>query len=362
MATANPVVEMPVHQTKPTSRIVFTQGGKGGVGKTAFSTLLVEWYASKKAPLALIDMDSENKTRGSLAHFFPEARKANIQRARGLDDFVHVLDEGAPIVVADMGAGAGEVAHRWFDSMHEQAKSNGIAFTAIGLVTPDPASVSSVLAWGKFLQNRVEYLIVKNSITDPADFGCWENDSEAEAFRRVAQPKVISMEYRIPEIEHEVREHGLTLQAVAERKTDVPALKLTASVWRAQAYRRNLFAELDRVKEPLTAVMPPTAPNVIASLADRLTNTQDRETYSALMCYLNRLPPGDEFRQLAELLGLLSLLGQRIPDALVEFLEEFRLKTKAEAEYCAKVEARLANLPKEIADGIDPATACQSHD
>ena len=106
--------------------------------------------------------------------------------------------------------------------------------------------------------------------------------------------------------------------------------------------------------------MPPTAPNLIASLADRLTNTQDRETYSALMCYLNRLPPGDEFRQLAELLGLLSLLGQRIPDALAEFLEEFRSKAKAEAEYCAKVEARLANLPREIADGIDPATVAKA--
>ena len=106
--------------------------------------------------------------------------------------------------------------------------------------------------------------------------------------------------------------------------------------------------------------MPTTAPNVISSLADRLTNTQDRETYSALMCYLNRLPPGDEFRQLAELLGLLSLLGQRIPDALAEFLEEFRSKAKAEAEYCAKVEARLANLPKEIADGIDPATVAKA--
>ena len=106
--------------------------------------------------------------------------------------------------------------------------------------------------------------------------------------------------------------------------------------------------------------MPPTAPNVIGSLADRLTNTQDRETYSALMCYLNRLPPGDEFRQLAELLGLLSLLGQRIPDALAEFLDEFRSKTKAEAEYCAKVESRLANLPKEIADGIDPAAVAKA--
>ena len=106
--------------------------------------------------------------------------------------------------------------------------------------------------------------------------------------------------------------------------------------------------------------MPRTAPNVIASLADRLTNTRDRETYSALMCYLNRLPPGDEFRQLAELFGLLSLLGQRIPDALAEFLEEFRSKAKAEADYCAKVEARLANLPKEIADGIDPAAVAKA--
>jgi hypothetical protein len=251
MASASPVVEIPVRQTKPTNRIAFLQGGKGGVGKTAFATMLIEWYRAKNAPVALIDMDSENKSRGSLAHFFPEARKANIQRARGLDDFVDVLDQGAPIVVADMGAGAGEVAHQWFDSMHAQAKDSGVAFTAIGLVTPDPASVSSILAWGNFLQDRVDYLIVKNSISSPADFACWENDPAAIEFRRLAQPKVITMEYRLPEIEHEAREHGLTLQVVAERKTSVPALKSTASVWRSQAYRRHIFAELDGVKDLL---------------------------------------------------------------------------------------------------------------
>jgi hypothetical protein len=251
MATAAPLIEIPVREAQPTSRIAFLQGGKGGVGKTAFATMLIEWYRTKGAPVALIDMDSENKSRGSLGHFFPDARKVNIQRARGLDDFVDVLDQGAPIVVADMGAGAGEVAHQWFDSMHDQAKDSGVAFTAIGLVTPDPASVSSVLAWGNFLENRVDYLIVKNAISNPADFSCWENDPAAIEFRRLAQPKVISMEYRLPEIEHEAREHGLTLQAVAERKTVVPALKLTASVWRAQAYRRHIFAELDTVKDLL---------------------------------------------------------------------------------------------------------------
>ena len=95
---------------------------------------------------------------------------------------VHVLDEGSPLVIADMGAGAGEVAHQWFDAMHAQARENGVAFTAIGIVTPDPASVSSGLAWGSFLQDRVNYLIVKNSISNPSDFSYWDNDSEAEGF------------------------------------------------------------------------------------------------------------------------------------------------------------------------------------
>jgi hypothetical protein len=59
------------------------------------------------------------------------------------------------------------------------------------------------------------------------------------------------MEFRLSEIEHEAREHGLTLQAVAERRTKLPVLSSTASVWRAQAYRRNIFAELDTVKDLL---------------------------------------------------------------------------------------------------------------
>jgi Mrp family chromosome partitioning ATPase len=42
VATAS-VVEIAAPKAKPTSRIVFTQGGKGGVGKSAFATMLVEW-------------------------------------------------------------------------------------------------------------------------------------------------------------------------------------------------------------------------------------------------------------------------------------------------------------------------------
>ena len=251
MAAAVAQIPVPVQKTEPTSRVVFTQGGKGGTGKTAFATMLVEWYAAHKTPCALIDMDTENKAQGSLAHFFPKARKSNIHLARGLDQFVEVLDKGVPIVVADMGASAGDVAHEWFDSMYESASESGIAFTAIGIVTPDPASVASVLDWATFLQHRVDYLIVKNSTVKLSDFGYWETDPQAVEFRKLFHPQEITMEYRLPDIEFEAREHGLTLNAVADRKTDLPLLSLTGSVWRAQAYRRNIYKELDRVKDLL---------------------------------------------------------------------------------------------------------------
>lgn len=233
----------------PSARVIFTMGGKGGCGKSSFASMLTEWYKSQGIDIGLIDMDAENKRQGSLQHFFREARKTNIQRSRGLDDFLDMIDRGATIVVADQGSGSSEVSSRWFDSVYEPAHEAGIAFTAIGLVTPDPATVSSVLAWGEFLQRRVDYLIVKNAITESADFGYWETDREAEKFRAAFRPQEISMEFRLSEIENEAREAGLTMQAVAERRAkDNALLSSTASVFRAQAYRRNIFTELDRVK------------------------------------------------------------------------------------------------------------------
>ena len=97
-------------------------------------------------------------------------------------------------------------------------------------------------------------------------------------------------------------------------------------------------------------------PDPLASLAGRLTDLQDREKYAALISYVRTLPPTDEFRQLVDMLGLLSLLAQRVPDALAEFLAELREQTKAMGDYHAQVDGRLARLPQEIAQGVD-ATA-----
>jgi hypothetical protein len=61
-----------------------------------------------------------------------------------------------------------------------------------------------------------------------------------------------------------------------------------------------------------------------------------------------------------EMLGLVSLMGQRLPDALGEFLAELRVQSKASAEYHSQVDALLADLPAQIAEGVDPAAIAKS--
>jgi len=198
--------------TTNSKRVVFTMGGKGGVGKTGIMVALAEWFEANEIPVTLLDLDTENKARGSLKHFFNgEVTKVNIHTPAGLDAFVDHLDSGSEIILADMGAGAGQVAADWFEAMFEDVAATGVSFTAVGVVTPDPASVESILAWADRLQDRVQYVVVENATSTLSDFTYW--------------------------------------RSTADRKSSVEELKRASLVMRAQSYRRRLFSEFDRTKE-----------------------------------------------------------------------------------------------------------------
>ena len=233
-------------------RVILSMGGKGGVGKTSLMAALTEWFDANQIPIQLLDLDSENKARGSLTHFFGErAPKVNIHTPAGLDAFVDQLVDGAPVILADMGAGSGQVTYDWFDRMYPDVAGAGIVFTAIGVVTSDPASVESVLAWAARLQQRTEYLIVENSVSPHTDFRYWRDSTQAQEFQSLFHPAVIAMDYRLPELENAARNHGVTLGEIASRTTQAPELRKASLVMRAQSYRRRMFAEFDRVKELL---------------------------------------------------------------------------------------------------------------
>jgi len=230
-------------------RVILTMGGKGGVGKTSFMLVLAEWFAIHEIPVTLLDLDTENKARGSLKHYFDgQVTKVNIHTPAGLDAFVDHLADGAPIILADMGAGAGQVTHEWFDSMFEDVAATGVTFTAIGIVTPDPASVESILSWAARLQDSVSYVVVENSTTPQADFSYWRDSEQAQQFRNVFEPTILSMEFRLPELENPARQHGVTLSEIVERSVNVPELRRASLVIRAQSYRRRLFEEIEKAK------------------------------------------------------------------------------------------------------------------
>lgn len=227
-------------------------GGKGGTGKTTFLAALAEWYVHHSIPCHQLDLDTENKVKGSLCHFFPEsARKIDIHTRAGLDAFIDYADQEAPIILADLGAGSGKVAGQWFNSMYESV-ADSLTFTAVGMVTSDPASVESVLSWAAQLQSRVSYVIVLNKHEDDAaDFTYWENTTEAQTFRRAFHPQTITMESRLPDLQHALRNHGVTLSNVAQRECTIAELSKSSLVIRAQSYRRQLFNQLDTIKESL---------------------------------------------------------------------------------------------------------------
>ncbi len=238
-----------VSSTPTSKRVILTMGGKGGVGKTSFMLVLAEWFETHQIPVTLLDLDTENKSRGSLKHYFDgTVTKVNIHTAAGLDAFVDHLAEGDPIILADMGASSGQVTHEWFDSMFEDVTATGVAFTAIGIVTPDPASVESILSWAARLQDRVNYVVVENATTHEADFSYWRASEQAQQFRAVFQPVILAMEFRLPELENSARQHGVTLGQIVERRLKVPELQRASLVIRAQSYRRRLFEEIEKAK------------------------------------------------------------------------------------------------------------------
>lgn len=133
--------------------------------------------------------------------------------------------------------------------MYEDVAATGVRFTAVGIVTPDPASAESILAWANRLQERVEYVIVKNATSALSDFAYWRSTKQASKFREVFAPTILQMEFRLAELENPLRQHGIQLGQVADRKAVVDELKRASLVMRAQSYRRRLFSEFDRARE-----------------------------------------------------------------------------------------------------------------
>ena len=354
-------------------RVIFSMGGKGGVGKTSVMTGLAEWFEENRIPVTLLDLDIENKAKGSLTHFFGgRVPKINIHTPAGLDAFVDILAEDAPAILADMGAGAGQITHDWFDKMYPDVTEVGIVFTAIGVVTSDPASVESVLNWAAALQHRVAYVIVENNLTEHADFTYWRESDQAEEFRKRFQPAILRLDYRLADLENAARNYGVTLGRVAGRTA--PAARVAESL-AGDAGSKLPAANVRGIRQgegtasPVkTAVEPIEIRRAEPDLIDRIANALPEEVraeYYRELRHCRSLPENDEMLRLLRAMQFLVLLIEQAPSRVAEERERLdkllataidnitRMSAASEAWHIA-LQRKLTALPADIAYGISP--------
>lgn len=233
--------------------IVFTQGNKGGTGKTTVLSTLIDWYRYYEIPIETVDFDSENRNNAGLSFFHKDAGKIDVRMREGLDAFFKIADETeAAVIVVDMGAGFGRQTSDWFNAAYEDCSAQGITFTSIGVITDDPGSVAGLLAWAQFLKDRVKYLVVLNEqYSEQSDFSFWKDTTEADQFRKIASPEIIRFLSINPELQQNLRNYGESLYRVAKRLTDIRELQGTINAVRANRVTRAAFAEFDRVKSVL---------------------------------------------------------------------------------------------------------------
>jgi CobQ/CobB/MinD/ParA nucleotide binding domain len=232
------------------SHILFTQGGKGGVGKTTVITTLTAWIRTKGFDPILLDFDSENRDKSSFQSFYPEAQKIDIHAPDSLDRVFHFLEKPGVIVIADQGAGSGGETFSWFDRTAEIVREFA-DITSIGIVTKDPGSVESVLTWAYHLGDRVRYLVVLNDLVRGTGFDAWCTTPQVNEFVAAAKPSVIAFQNRNPDFEDMLRANHLTLEKVVDRGHSISWFHSLTRIVQARRYQQEAHTAFESVSDLL---------------------------------------------------------------------------------------------------------------
>jgi CobQ/CobB/MinD/ParA nucleotide binding domain len=232
------------------SQILFTQGGKGGVGKTTVIAALTGWIRTKGFDPVLLDFDSENREKSSFQSFYPEAQKIDIRAPDSLDRVFHFLETPGTIVIADQGAGSGAETFSWFDRT-AQIVGEFADVTSIGIVTKDPGSVASVLSWAYYLGSRVRYLIVLNELVRGSGFDAWCTTPEVQEFVTRTAPAIIALQNRNPDFEDMLRANHLTLEKVINRRHSVDWFHSLTRIVQGRRYQQEAYDAFESVSHIL---------------------------------------------------------------------------------------------------------------
>lgn len=232
--------------------VVFSIGGKGGVGKSWLICLLIDWYKSLGLKFHAVDLDNENST---LSRFFTDAEFIEVSSERDLDGMIEkIVDGETPLTIIDMRAASTDRIEPWlrkvdFESLHSD---HGVRFTAIGVVDSSTDSVANIGFWSKDVLGsnpNIRFVIAQNKVR--GDDLSYPTSNEAKLYRETLN----LVEIEIPKLEewiHQKLEVSDFRVGSALSVTDAGnALNKFMTRSRLKKYQQTVFAELEKARDRL---------------------------------------------------------------------------------------------------------------
>ena len=196
--------------------VMFTQGGKGGVGKTSFAAMLIHSLRKTGLRVKVYDFDVENKENSGLQYYIEDAEKHNINDEGSLDKTTNIVNtDEYDIVVIDCQAAAGIQTFEWFEDVAQDAIDDGVKFVSMGIIDEDVSSLTSVLSWTNELKDSCDFLYVLNEKKQrKAPFLAYRKEKAVDLIKSAHNVHEIVFKHRIEEIENAMRNSGNTPYSV----------------------------------------------------------------------------------------------------------------------------------------------------
>ncbi len=184
-------------------RVIMTLG-TGGVGKTFFVRLLIDWLLVKIVEWAVTFrvIDTDEKAKNDLARFFDVVQHHELTTRADISALLNSIRAGDGLSVIDVKADRQSefIQTRIFTpNVMSALREEGMQTIACIPITAGKfGSMASALDWYHILGPSCDYVLIENEVAGPIDWN--KVPKQLNEFREWAKP----LTFRIPRLEEEV--------------------------------------------------------------------------------------------------------------------------------------------------------------
>ena len=206
--------------------IHYVTGNKGNVGKTNFSTALIEYYRQCNCGLIAIDADDDSKT---LSQTYKNSLKVLLSEKPALASQVDIVfrlafaetekEVGRSDLLLDLPAGGEKIINKWMKecSLDQTAKEYNIKFTKWWVCDSDPLSID-LFQESIEKQPDVDHIFLKNmGRSEDVSWKAFERRASLKALIEKKSIPVLEIPALDPEAISRIRTGHTTLERAAHR-------------------------------------------------------------------------------------------------------------------------------------------------